>query len=173
MYLSRLVLDPRSREAARGLADVYQMHRTIMSAFPQVKEREGARAELAVLHRLDMDQRSGTTVLLVQSGEEPDWNRLTDGYLLHVGNEEDNPATKPISDALVALREGQVLRFASGPIPQRKLTPSPAQTDSAAMAGGWICASKHSRSSGCRAGQAGRVFAWFPLVPAGTYQRSG
>ena len=121
MYLSRLVLDPRSREAARDLGDVYQMHRTIMSAFPQVKEREGARAELAVLHRLDMDQRSGTTVLLIQSGEEPDWNRLPDGYLFHLGNEEHNPAIKLISDALVALREGQVLRFRLRANPTKKI----------------------------------------------------
>ena len=32
------------------------------------------------------------------------------------------------------------------------------------MAGRWICAPKHSRSSGCRAGQAGRVIR---LVPVG------
>ena len=120
MYLSRLVLDPRSREAGLDLRDVYQMHRTIMSAFPQVKEQGGARAELAVLHRLDMDQRSGRTALLVQSGEEPDWNRLPEGYLFRLGSEGDNPATKHIADALVALSEGQVLRFRLRANPTKK-----------------------------------------------------
>ena len=120
MYLSRLVLDPRSREAGRDLGDVYQMHRTIMSAFPQVKEQGGARAELAVLHRLDMDQRSGRTALLVQSGEEPDWNRLPEGYLFRLGSEGDNPATKHIADALVALSEGQILRFRLRANPTKK-----------------------------------------------------
>ena len=121
MYLSRLVINPRNPKARRDLGDVYQMHRTIMSAFPQVKEEEGARAELAVLHRLDMDQRSGTTVLLVQSEEEPNWNCLPEGYLFHLGGEGDNPATKPVSDALAALREGQVLRFRLRANPAKKI----------------------------------------------------
>ncbi len=111
MYLSRLVLDPRSREAGRDLGDVYQMHRTIMSAFPQVNEQREARADLAVLHRLDIDQRGERIALLVQSGEEADWSCLPDGYLFNPAGEGHNHATKSISDALAAFRKGQVLRF--------------------------------------------------------------
>ena len=111
MYLSRLVLDPRSREAGRDLGDVHQMHRTVMSAFPQVKEQGGARADLAVLHRLDIDQRGSNVTLLVQSGEEPDWGCLPEGYLLNLDRDGQNPATKTISNSLEALRKGQVLRF--------------------------------------------------------------
>ena len=121
MYLSRLVLDPRSRQAGRDLGDVYQMHRTIMSAFPQVKERGGARADLAVLHRLDIDQRGANVALLVQSGSAPDWSCLPDGYLFDLDSEGQNPATKSISDALVALRKGQVLRFRLRANPTKKI----------------------------------------------------
>ncbi len=121
MYLSRLVLDPRSRQAGRDLGNVYQMHRTIMSAFPQVKERGGARADLAVLHRLDIDQRGANVALLVQSGEEPDWSCLPEGYLFDPGSAGQNPATKSISDALVALRKGQVLRFRLRANPTKKV----------------------------------------------------
>ena len=111
MYLSRLVLDPRSRQAGRDLGNVYQMHRTVMSAFPQVNEQGGARADLAVLHRLDIDQRGSNITLLVQSGEEPDWSCLPEGYLFNLDREGQNPATKTLSPSLVALSKGQVLRF--------------------------------------------------------------
>ncbi len=121
MYLSRLVLDPRSRQAGRDLGDVYQMHRTIMSAFPQVKERGGARADLAVLHRLDIDQRGANVALLVQSRAEPDWSCLPEGYLFDLDSEGQNPATKSISDAMVALRKGQVLRFRLRANPTKKI----------------------------------------------------
>ena len=121
MYLSRLVLDPRSREAGRDLGDVHQMHRTVMSAFPHLKEQGGARSSLAVLHRLDIDQRGSNIALLVQSGEEPDWSCLPDGYLFNLAREGRNPATKSISDALVSLRKGQVLRFRLRANPTRKV----------------------------------------------------
>ena len=121
MYLSRLVLDPRSREAGRDLGDVYQMHRTIMSAFPQVNEQREARADLAVLHRLDIDQRGERIALLVQSGEEADWSCLPDGYLFNPAGEGHNPATKSISDALAAFRKGQVLRFRLRANPTKKI----------------------------------------------------
>ena len=37
VYLSRLVLDPRVRAVRRGLADCAQLHRTVMSAFPDLE----------------------------------------------------------------------------------------------------------------------------------------
>ena len=121
MYLSRLVLDPRSREAGRDLGDVHQMHRTVMSAFPQVNEQGGARVDLAILHRLDIDQRGSNIALLVQSGDKPNWSSLPAGYLFNLDGEGRNPATKSISDALMALRKGQVLRFRLRANPTRKI----------------------------------------------------
>jgi CRISPR system Cascade subunit CasE len=94
MYLSRLVLDPRSRRVQRESADPYQMHRSIMRAFPDdlpVDER--------VLFRCDADRRTGVLTVLVQSLYEPDWSWLDNGegrgYVLDIG--ETNPDVKLFS----------------------------------------------------------------------------
>ena len=121
MYLSRLEINPRSREVRRDLSDVYQMHRTVMSAFPDVQERQEARAGLAVLYRLETGEGTGGTVLLVQSGVLPDWTHLAPDYLSGSGGEVGNPATRDMTLALAALHEGQVLRFRLRANPTRKI----------------------------------------------------
>ena len=78
MYLSRLRLAVRSREALRDVGDCQQMHRTLMSAFPDV-EVESARQEHAVLYRLDLSP-DGAPVVLVQSRVAPRWESLPTGY---------------------------------------------------------------------------------------------
>ncbi|HQF63604.1 MAG TPA: type I-E CRISPR-associated protein Cas6/Cse3/CasE [Anaerolineaceae bacterium] len=105
MYLSRLILNPRSRQVQREIADAYQMHRTILRAFaatlPDASER--------VLFRLEIDPRSGVPVVLVQSQTPPDWNWLTapeSTYLLH--EVPDNPAVKTFD---LKLSADQVLSF--------------------------------------------------------------
>lgn len=106
MYLSRLLLNPRSRQVQRELANPYELHRTLMAAFPETlpkKER--------VLHRLDPQARTGQLVLLVQSQSTPDWGHLvgTD-YLLPADplSSLDNPAVKSIT---LPLQAGQRLSF--------------------------------------------------------------
>ena len=121
MYLSRLVINPRNRDARRDLDDLYGMHRRVMSAFPQVDNPGDARTQLAVLHRLDVDQRNGATVLLVQSGVKPDWGSLPPGYLTLHGTPGDNPATKSIGQTLVTLRQGQILQFRLRANPTKKI----------------------------------------------------
>ena len=121
MHLSRLAINPRSREAQQDLADVYGMHRTVMSAFPQVDGLRDARAELGVLHRLELGERSGDVVLLVQSGVSPDWSHLARGYLAVSAGTMENPATKDVSKSLDALHDGQLLRFRLRANPTRKI----------------------------------------------------
>ena len=91
MYLSRLILNQRSRRVQRELAEPYEMHRSIMRAFPAELPEKVER----VLWRVDEHPRWGT-VLLVQSRGVPDWSWLaedgTRGYLLAV--DEPNPAVK-------------------------------------------------------------------------------
>lgn len=104
MYLSRLILNPRSRQVRREMADVYQMHRTIMHAFPE-KLPDTER----VLFRLEQNQRDGLPLLLVQSQTQPDWNWLTiseKDYLCTYAGQ--NPAVKLIN---YRLKKGQNLRF--------------------------------------------------------------
>ncbi len=106
MYLSRLLLDPRSKQVHREGRDPYQQHRTVMSGFPQTLP-DGER----VLYRLDIQPRTGQMILLVQSKTEPSWDTLADkDYLLpedqfsHLAN----PAIKPIQ---LSLQAGQILGF--------------------------------------------------------------
>jgi CRISPR system Cascade subunit CasE len=91
MYLSRLILNPRSRQVRSEISNPYEMHRTLMRAFPErLPEAE------RVLFRLDADPRSGRLTLLVQSLMEPDWSWLAEprpqSYLQPTG--EPNPGVK-------------------------------------------------------------------------------
>jgi CRISPR system Cascade subunit CasE len=102
MYLSRLVLNPRSRRVQREIADPYQLHRSLMRAFPGDLQEGDER----VLFRLDADARGGAPTVLLQSWLEPKWDWLDDagarGYLLRP------PETKAFDLRLAA---GQVLAF--------------------------------------------------------------
>lgn len=114
MYLSRLILNPRSRRVQRELAQPYEMHRSVMRGFPGELQPGAER----VLWRVEEHPRLGLT-LLAQSLAEPDWRPLVDaagpGYLLPV---PANPAVKPFELALVA---GQVLAFRLRANPTRRL----------------------------------------------------
>ncbi len=109
MYLSQLILNPRSRQVRSEIADPYEMHRTVMHAFP---------AQLAgserVLFRLEVHPHTGVPTLLVQSHGAPDWSFLLapgKNYLLGEAGlppDGENPAVKPVD---LRLGAGQVLAF--------------------------------------------------------------
>jgi CRISPR system Cascade subunit CasE len=109
MYLSRLILNPRSRQVRNEISDPYETHRTIQRAFdthPAEPER--------VLFRMEVHPRSGIPSLLVQSRQAPDWTYLTlteNNYLLSKDElplEVDNPAVKEFD---LQLQAGQTLAF--------------------------------------------------------------
>ena len=81
MYLSRLILNPRNRKVQRDLANPYDLHRTVLSGFPQGKVHVTRSTEDAagVLYRLDEDRQRLT--LLVQSQQMPVWTSLPADYL--------------------------------------------------------------------------------------------
>lgn len=106
MYLSRLILNPRSRRVQRELEEPYEMHRSILRAFPAA-----LRGDERVLFRADELPKYNAPALLVQSVNMPDWTWLADdegarGYLLPVP--EPNPAVKPFD---LKLADGQALGF--------------------------------------------------------------
>ncbi|NPV75792.1 MAG: type I-E CRISPR-associated protein Cas6/Cse3/CasE [Anaerolineae bacterium] len=108
MYLSRLVLDPRSRQALSDLADTYQIHRTLMSAFPQAlpkKER--------VLYRVEIRRTEPSLTILVQSHTAPDWSKLErSGYVVQpVSVKHFNPN----------IISGQVFQFRLAANPTKRL----------------------------------------------------
>ena len=105
MYLSRLILNPRSRQVQKELAEPYEMHRTLSLGFPATYD-----AEERVLFRVDVQPRSGVPSILVQSQEQPDWTPLGQpgehAYLL--SSEGDNPAVKAYQPQFSS---GQMLDF--------------------------------------------------------------
>jgi CRISPR system Cascade subunit CasE len=123
IYLSRLILNPRSREVQRDVADCHALHRTVLSAFPRAPaDTEGARAHFGVLFRLDAPERGhGAPTLLVQSEALPDWSHLPPSYLLRTGNDPPNPACKRVDDRYALLGVGTVLRFRLRANPTRKV----------------------------------------------------
>ncbi len=88
MYLSRLILNPRSRRVQRELARPYEMHRSVMRAFPDNLQP----GEERVLWRVDEHPNLGLT-LLVQSHDAPDWSWVAAEDRL-TALEEPNPAMK-------------------------------------------------------------------------------
>lgn len=106
MYLSRLILNPRNRRVQKEIANPYEMHRSVMRAFPDDLEADSER----VLFRLESQRRTGSLALLVQSWMLPDWSWLAElgarGYLLPVN--EPNPAVKSFE---LAFALGQTLAF--------------------------------------------------------------
>lgn len=115
MYLSRLILNPRSRQVRNELADPYEMHRTVSRAFPNGefgKERSEKNAT-NILFRVDLHPRTRIPTLLVQSRQKPEWNFLAEKKDYLLGENElpldvENPAVKEMN---LQLHEGQVLAF--------------------------------------------------------------
>ena len=118
MYLSRLILNPRNRRVHKEVADPYQMHRSIMRAFPDALGPDDER----VLYRLEAQPHDGGLLLLVQSRTLPDWSWLGErgarGLLLPV--DQTNPAVKAVDLKLVP---GQLLAFRlrANPTTRRRL----------------------------------------------------
>ncbi len=81
IYLSRLVLNPRSRQAQSEQRNPYELHRTVSRAFG---DKESEWTEARCLFRIENARDSDEIVVLVQSRRAPDWDRLVAGgsYLL-------------------------------------------------------------------------------------------
>lgn len=121
LYLSRLILNPRSKQALCDLANAYEMHRTLCRAFPGTEAGGCGR----VLWRVDHDRNGGLPVVYVQSEKQPDWMKMTsqfEDYLATSGN--TNPACRPISEETFAFRVGRRLAFRLRANPTRKIATS-------------------------------------------------
>ena len=125
MFLSQLVLDPTSRDARRDLANAYDLHRTLMAAYPHARDPH-SRAE--VLFRVELS-RGGSPVVLVQSVRRPDWTRLADGYAAEVHG--------PKSLEGVQFHAGQRLRFRLRANPTKRLRESSVLPDGEPVGPDW------------------------------------
>ncbi len=106
MFLSRIHLDLRCKDARRDLANPYQLHSTLCRAFspPETKCPQGV-----FLWRLEPEvDSSGKPRILVQSRNLPDWNGITvKGWLA----DADAAINLPERLKLDSLRVGRRFRF--------------------------------------------------------------
>ncbi len=122
MYLSRLIINPRCRRARKDVLEAYEMHRTLMRAFP-----EGTDGSLGrILWRLDMDRPTKHRVVYVQSEVEPDWSRIAtkhSDYFLEPAETvvDENPACKRIPEEKLLFPAGHVLAFRLRANPTKKI----------------------------------------------------
>lgn len=112
MYLSRLTLDPRSREARRWLGNCHLLHTVIMRAFPRADD-EAARAALGVLFRVEEERRAGEVRVLVQSNVPPEWSIEAPGVRI------DRPV--PLDTLVATIANGRRYRFRLRANPTRRV----------------------------------------------------
>lgn len=108
LYLSRLLLDCRSRRVMKEIQYPYEMHRTLSLAFPASSEEQ--RNSSGFLYRVEDDKQSPIVKVFVQSRIQPDWQKLQEisGYLYA---SESAIASKDIMPAYQHLQNGQMLAF--------------------------------------------------------------
>jgi len=133
MYLSRLTLNLRNAQVRRELACPYEMHRTLLRAFPEgaVKVSRDKDNSAGVLFRVDEKPHENIIAVLVQSKTTPDWsflNGLRDrpghSYLLPasvVGDGRPNPAMTDEFDLSKKLAVGQTFAFRLRANPTKRL----------------------------------------------------
>ncbi len=118
MKLSRLFLNPVSRDVARAQSDSQALHRRVMDLFGSA---EGpARAAHAVLYRLDVSERDGTVMLLLQSRAAPVLDGLPEHFLDPRAG-ADASATTDLTPLLERLEEGSRFRFRLRANPTRRI----------------------------------------------------
>lgn len=112
MFLSRLILNPYSWHVKKDLSNCHEMHRTILSMFPEDVNinNGGVRANYDILYRIFPIHRPRAFELLVQSAIKPNWSNLSKKYFLYIQNVK-NLEIKNISNVLKVLRKNLIVRF--------------------------------------------------------------
>ncbi|MFF3113547.1 type I-E CRISPR-associated protein Cas6/Cse3/CasE [Kitasatospora sp. NPDC057904] len=110
LWLTRIIPDPRSRDARRDTAGAVDLHHRMMSLFPDNVADTEPRRRLGILFRSETTP-AGHQILL-QSAQPPDLARLPTGY--------GQADTKTLTPLLDALRPGLHIRYRIAANPIRK-----------------------------------------------------
>jgi CRISPR system Cascade subunit CasE len=109
MHLSRLILNSHHHQVRRDLANLYDLHRTLMSAFPDdLPEKE------RILFRIDADPRTNVSTVLIQSHTAPNWTILQDraDYILPESQCPPRISANPVVKTFdLAITVSQTLAF--------------------------------------------------------------
>jgi hypothetical protein len=127
-WMTRMLLNPRSRQVQRDLRNVADLHRTVMRLVP---DGLGAtpRAQAGALFRLETDG-AGEPVLLVQTRVRPSTDRLPTGYA--------RTESRPMGALLTALRPGLPDRYRLAANAVRRCGPHSTTADPKLTSGGPI-----------------------------------
>lgn len=123
MFLSQLILNPLSIHVQRDMANVYEMHRTIMHAFPSNHiNEECARESFGILYRIDPISTKNYYQLIVQSNISPNWGILPSEYLVstEILGINANPIIREIT-FIHSITEGDTFRFRLRANPTKKV----------------------------------------------------
>lgn len=110
MYLSKLIFNVNNYRVRRDLNDVVQMHKTILSAFPHVPEKQkrsiqgGIRAHFGVLYRVNVHKNHSYSAI-IQSRVKPNFASVDNGYCV------GTPQVKTIDFIFSAIVKGGQFRF--------------------------------------------------------------
>lgn len=124
MYLSQLSLNTRRHEVHRDLASPYEMHRTLMRAFPDQADGGAGRVLFRVEVSRDEDR---PPLVLVQSEREPDWSRLRQSDYASVNGPKRialvGPNATALTDDAAKIETGDRFRFrlVANPTVKRKV----------------------------------------------------
>ena len=137
IYLTKMVLNPRSNQVRSEVGRPQELHKTISKAFPPVEnppdakhhERKTPRNEYNILHRLDIDRHRGKAFLLVQAEHKPDWSFLSEDYV-------DEIKTKEVGENFQAIENGMNLIFRLQANPTRRIGKSDEKADARFKPGG-------------------------------------
>jgi CRISPR system Cascade subunit CasE len=114
MYLSKLLLNLKSRQARKDLGNPYELHRTILRAFATPMQ-----ADERVLFRVEYEGIPlGSTIILVQSLYHPDWEKISEQYNQYFLN---SPTVKNISEFHIAANEVMRFRLRANPTKRENL----------------------------------------------------
>lgn len=101
MWLSKLVINTHCPQARNDLGSPYNIHRTIMSAFPTPLPKNER-----VLFRIENVTSDNQPVILVQSFHKPDWVAIQFKF---TGYFAQQPVEKKVDS--IKIQNGQIYRF--------------------------------------------------------------
>jgi CRISPR system Cascade subunit CasE len=113
MILSCVALNPACRDVWYWIRDPAALHGALWKAFPHVEHAPDARAQIALLHRLEVDTREQRVLLYAQADRPPRWDLFLSTALL------DRPRIRSVDHAHESIREGDVLSFRLRAFPRR------------------------------------------------------
>lgn len=130
IYLSRLILNARDIRVRRDVSDVYQLHRTILAAFPQAPDGVSAREYYGILYRLETVEHDPLLFrLIVQSTTQPDWTALPKHIFGPAPDDRGNPAVRRVDEEYARISNGMRLVFRLRANPTRRVSQRPERND--------------------------------------------